>query len=91
MIQVCKFDPASDIEQVVPALSVDVSEMMATGVVASTGDSTPYTKETDIKEVGHYLKDKIQTAISAMKLQASLSSQASPAGTTTVKPGSPAE
>lgn len=72
MIQSCKFNPDSDIEQVVPNLSVDISEIMATGVVASTGDTTPYTKETDIKEVGHYLKDKIQTCIKAMELQRSM-------------------
>lgn len=72
MIQECVFDPRSDVEQVVPNLAVDVSEVMATGVVASTGDTTPYSKETDIKEVGHYLKDKIQTAIAAMNLQKSM-------------------
>lgn len=75
MIQICHFNPDSDIEQVVPNLSVDISEIMATGVVASTGDSTPYTKETDIKEVGHYLKDKIQTCIAAMNLQRSMAAQ----------------
>lgn len=72
MIQECVFDPRSDVEQVVPNLAVDISECMATGVVASTGDTTPYTKETDIKEVGHYLRDKIQTAMAAMNLQKSM-------------------
>lgn len=75
MKQVCKFCPASDTERVVPALSPDVSEMMATGVVPSSSDSTPYTKETQISEVGHYLKDKIQTAIAAINLQRSMSAQ----------------
>lgn len=74
MIQVCKFNPKSDIEEVVPALSVDVAEVMASGVVPSTGDTTPYTKETEISEVGHYLCDKIQTAVAAMKLQKSMAS-----------------
>lgn len=75
MIQICHFNPDSDIEQVVPNLSVDISEIMATGVVASTGDSTPYTKETDVKAVGHYLKDKIQTCIAAIDLQRSMATQ----------------
>lgn len=73
MIQKCKFNPASDIERVVPALSPDVSEIMSTGVVPSTSDSTPYTKETEISEVGHYLRDKIQTCIAALALQKSIS------------------
>lgn len=75
MKQVCKFRPLSDTERVVPSLAPDVSEMLATGVVPSTGDSTPYTKETEITQVGHYLKDKIQTAIAAIDLQRSLSAQ----------------
>lgn len=72
MIQKCKFNPASDIECVVPALSSDVAEIMASHVVPSSSDTTPYTKETEIGEVGHYLKDKIQTAIAAYNLQKSM-------------------
>lgn len=72
MIQHCSFNPASDIERVVPNLAPDVSEMMATGVVPSTSDSTPYTKETEISDVGHYLRDKIQTAMAAYNLQKSM-------------------
>lgn len=72
MLQICKFNPASDVEQVVPALSTDVAEIMASHIVPSTSDTTPYTKETEISEVGHYLKDKIQTAIAAMNLQRSM-------------------
>lgn len=72
MIQTCKFRPGSDIEQAVPDLAVDIAEVMATNTVVSTGDSSPYTKETEISEVGHYLKDKIQTAIAAMEFGRSL-------------------
>lgn len=77
MIQVCKFNPRSDVEKVVPSLSVDVAEVMATGVVASTADTTPYTKETEITEVGHYLSDKIQTAMAAYRLQKSMANAVS--------------
>lgn len=90
MIQICHFDPKSDIEQVVPNLCVDISEIMATGVVPSTGDTTPYTKETDIKEVGHYLKDKIQTCIKAMELQKSIASQVKSSSASSL-PATPAE
>lgn len=94
MIQECNFNPLSDVEQVVPSLAVDVAEIMATGVVASTGDSTPYTKETEISEVGHYLRDKIQTAIAALNLQKSMAgSLKSPSQAPSVssQPSNPAE
>lgn len=70
---VCKFNPDKDIEEVVPDLAVNVGEIMVTGVVASTGDTTPYTKETEISEIGHYITDKISGAIAAMNLNKSLS------------------
>lgn len=76
MIQICKFNSVRDFEEVVPDLAVDISEVMATHTVVSTGDSTPYTKETDISQVGHYLRDKIQTAIAAMSLGRSIAAQA---------------
>lgn len=91
MIQTCKFNPVSDVEKVVPALSVDISEIMATGVVASTGDTTPYTKETEISEVGHYLKDKIQTAIAAINLQRSMAAQVKNSGPSNSQPAPQAE
>lgn len=81
MIQKCKFNPASDIEEVQPDLAVDIAEVMATNTVVSTGDSSPYTKETDITQVGHYLRDKIDTTIAAMRLGQSMAQQ--PANTVT--------
>lgn len=75
MRQICKYNPLSDVEEVQPALAVDISEVMATNTVVSTGDSSPYSKETDISEVGHYLRDKIDTAMAAYRLQASMASQ----------------
>lgn len=77
MIQICTFNPFSDVEETVPDLAVDIAEVMATNTVVSTGESTPYTKETEISEVGHYLKDKIQTAIAAMEFGRSLAGSGS--------------
>lgn len=77
MIQECKFNPNFDIEETVPNLSVDVAEVMATHTVVSTGTTTPYSKETEVSEVGHYLTDKIQTAMAAYRLGASMASVAS--------------
>lgn len=76
MKQICKFNPLSDIEEVQPDLAVDIAEVMATNTVVSTGDSSPYTKETDISEVGHYLRDKIDTAMAAYRLGASMAAAA---------------
>lgn len=74
MIQTCKFNPDSDIEEVVPGLSVDVSEMMATHTVPATSAvDTPYTNETDINEVGHYLRDKIDIAMAQYRLNQKMS------------------
>lgn len=72
MICAAKFNPLSDMEEVVPDLAVDICEVMATHTVVSTGDDSPYTNETEISEVGHYLTDKIQTAVAAMRLGESM-------------------
>lgn len=81
MIQVCKFNPLSDIEEVQPNLAVDIAEVMATNTVVSSGDSTPYTKETDITQVGHYLRDKIDATMAAIRLNQSISKAAEKAVT----------
>lgn len=79
MKQICRFNPKCDIEEVVPELAVDIAEVMATNTVISTGDSSPYTKETDVHEVGHYLRDKIDTLVAVSRVSASLSEQAAKA------------
>lgn len=74
MKQVCNFNPASDVERVQPGLSMDVTEAMLTHQVASTGVNGVYDeKSVQPSEVGHYLTDKIQTAITAMRMQKSMS------------------
>lgn len=73
VIMAFKFDSLRDIEQVVPNLAVDIAEIMSTHVVQSTGDSAPYSKETDVNTVGHYITDKITAAATAMALKKSLS------------------
>lgn len=73
MLQICKYNPLSDVEEVVPELSVDVTEIMATHVVAGGDDSSGYTRETDVHEVRRYLRDKISTFMAAKALGESLS------------------
>lgn len=77
MIQDCKFNPLCDVEETVPELAPDISEMMLTHTVPATSSvDTPYTNETDIHEVGHYLRDKIDVAMAQLRLSASLSAMA---------------
>ena len=84
----CNFNSCRDIERVVPDLAVDIGEIMSTGVVASTGETTPYTKETEVSEVGHYITDKIQAAVSLMNMNKSMSA-VSKSNTSTSAPAEP--
>jgi len=86
MIQECKHNPCSDVERTVPSLSVDVAEIMTTHQVPSTGTTTPYNNIDNPADMGHYCTDKIQTAIAAMRLGASMAAAKSAAANTTVKP-----
>lgn len=74
MKQNCEFNPLSDYEKVVPDLSINISEIMATHTVPNTGTSVNYTKETEVGEVGHYLTDKIQATVAAYRLRQSMAS-----------------
>lgn len=87
MIAKCVFNPLRDVEETIPELAADIAEIMATGTVASTGTLQPFSKETEISEVGHYLRDKIQTVMAARALKESISRQAS----STVSPSSPSQ
>lgn len=79
MLQNCEYNPLRDVEEVIPELAADISEIMASGTVASTATLVPFTKEDDINAVGHYLRDKIQTALAAKAVGESLSRQAAAA------------
>lgn len=82
MIQECKFNPACDVEEVVPDLAPDISEMMITHTVPATSSTdTPYTNENSIEEVGHYLKDKIEVAMAQYRLNQKISAGAESAAT----------
>lgn len=89
MKQSCNFNPLRDVEESIPDLVVDISECMATGVVASTGTLCPYNKDDDVNTVGHYLRDKIQTMMAVKAVDASLSRQATAAAAAAVAPAAP--
>lgn len=86
MKAICKFNPLRDVEETVPELAADISEIMATGTVASTATLVPFSKEDDINTVGHYLRDKIQTVMAAKALDASMAAAAARAAAPAATP-----
>lgn len=77
MIQKARFNCSRDLQAVIPDLAPDISEMIASGTVVSTGDSSVYTKEQTIQEVGHYLRDRISIAMAVKRVSASLAGASS--------------
>lgn len=73
MITVCKFDKNRDIQETVPGLEISIKLAISTGVVKDSGTSTPYTEETNVENVGHYLTDAIDIAMAAKRLGESMS------------------
>lgn len=63
MISVCRFNPAVDLQEVVPGLSTSIQMALSSGVIKDNAQSLPYSKETSTDEVGHYLHDAIDIAL----------------------------
>lgn len=91
MRQECRFNPLSDIEETIPELAPDISEIMETHTIPATSAvDSPYTNESDISEVGHYLRDKIDIAMAQYRLNEKIAaSQAAQTGTGTGQTGQP--
>lgn len=73
MITKCKYDKNKDIQEVVPDLAMSISMAMTTGIIKDTATSAPYTKETDVNNVGNYLHDNIEVAMAMKSINQSLS------------------
>lgn len=83
MKQDCKFNPLSDIEETIPDLAPDISEMMFTHTVPSTSSvDTPYSNVKSMDEVGHYLRDSIDIAMAQYKLNLKMSAPSETSGST---------
>lgn len=74
MICKCVYDKNRDFQEVVPGLSLSVTEALLTGVVKDTATSTSYSKETDVNVIGNYVTDNIDVALALKKIGKSLSS-----------------
>lgn len=74
MIQKIVFDKERDFQEVVPGLSLSVSEALLTGVVKDTATSVTYSKETDVSVIGNYVTDNIDVAMALKNIGKSLNS-----------------
>lgn len=74
MLQVIEYNSERDFQEVVPGLSLSVTEALLTGVVKDTATSTPYTKETDVNVIGNYVTDNIDVAMALKKIGKSMAS-----------------
>lgn len=89
MITSCKFDKKKDIENVIPDLEISISMAMTTGVIKDTATSAPYSKETEVDNVGNYLHDPIDIAMALKATNQSLANM--PTNTTVSEPNTSGE
>lgn len=68
MITKCKFNKNRDIQETVPGLEVSIEEALVSGVIKSTGTSTPYNEMESTEQVGNYLHDAIDIAMEARRV-----------------------
>ena len=74
------YDPKKDtmnIEEVIPDLSIDINEAISTGTIKDTGCDMTYSEETNVDNVGHYIKDPLEIVQAQLDLGASLVNVAS--------------
>lgn len=74
------YDPKKDtmnIEEVVPDLAIDIQEAIITGTIKDTGVNLTYSEETNVENVGHYIKDPLEIVQAQLDLGASLANIAS--------------
>lgn len=74
------YDPSKDpmnIECVIPDLAIDIEEAIITGTIKDTGCDMTYSEETNVDNVGHYIKDPLEIVQAQLDLGASLANIAS--------------
>ena len=74
------YDPSKDsmnIECVIPDLAIDIAEAIETGTIKDTGCDLTYSEETNVENVGHYIKDPLDIAKAQLDLGISMSNIAS--------------
>ena len=74
------YDPKKDtmnIEEVIPDLAIDIEEAITTGTIKDTGCDLTYSEETNVENVGHYIKEPLEMVQAQLNLGASLANIAS--------------
>ena len=74
------YDPKKDtmnIEEVIPDLAIDIEEAIITGTIKDTGCDMTYSEETNVENVGHYIKEPLEMVQAQLDLGASLANIAS--------------
>lgn len=74
------YDPKKDtmnIEEVIPDLSIDIEEAITTGTIKDTAVDLTYSEETNVDNVGHYIKEPLEIVQAQLDLGASLANIAS--------------
>lgn len=69
-------DPMN-IEEVIPDLAIDIEEAIATGTIKDTGVDLTYSEETNVENVGHYIKEPLDIVKAQLDLGASTANVAS--------------
>lgn len=85
------YDPKKDtmnIEEVIPDLAIDIEEAISTGTIKDTAVDMTYSEETNVENVGHYIKDPLEIVQAQLDLGASLADVASNGVVDSVKPDS---
>lgn len=78
MITHCVYDKNIDIQETIPGLDVSIEEALVSGVIKSTGTSTPYNEMTDTDQVGNYISEPIDIALEAYRMNDVISNLATP-------------
>lgn len=81
MLCKCRFNPKSDIKQVVPGQTIDVVESIKTGTVLPTASEPFYNSIEDIKKVGKRIHDYFDVMEAQGMLANSISSNSEESNT----------
>lgn len=76
---VCKFDLDQDLKEVRPGMSIDIDEVVRTGVVAPVAKDSLYNALDDINKVGRRVRDIFDAYEAAGDLNAAVSAARSAA------------
>lgn len=85
MIESPVFDPVRDVQEVVPGMSIDISEAVRTGVVGNTSGESLYNELDEIRKIGKRIRDNFDALEASSQLVNQIeSASVNPEGSETV-------